>query len=256
MFPCLCLQKPVVKSGIVCHEDTVADKRQKLWKYVLDRRSVRYHPIRDRRQFCNALWDVDARVDKRTKPIRYAAAADPYGADLDDPVVDRRKTCRLEIEHDKITRQLLAFFIFYREIVQIINQISLTAVKDLKVIVLGKFQSLERMVGIWKRLHNAVIRNRHRTVPPCTCPIDKLFDICNAVHIAHLRVCVQFHPLYWGAITPPHTEILDLFYPCNAADTDIFVITIIDSRPFDTHKISFFNKFEKIGIRDLLIFNK
>ncbi len=124
-------------------------------------------------------------------------------------------------------------------IIQVVHQICLTAVNHLKVI------ASDGMFGVRKGLHHTVIRNGYGRVSPLLGPFHHLLRIRHGIHIAHLCMGVQLHPLHRRLIGSSHLEPRNLLHTHNVSDPDLLIIGIKRGHPFQTDGISFFDKLKE-----------
>ena len=91
------------------------------------------------------------------------------------------------------------------------------------------------MVGISKALYHTVIRDGNGGMSPLIGTFHNVLCLGNTVHIAHLGMAVQFHPLFHGSIHPAGGKIRNPFDTRNRTNRQ-FMIKLIhhgDSLDFD-----------------------
>ena len=60
-----------------------------------------------------------------------------------------------------------------------------------------------------ERLHDAVVGDSDRFMPPGFGALDQFFDINQAVHVAHQGMSVQFDALFGAVVLPFSGEIVN-----------------------------------------------
>ena len=200
--------KAHIKIGIVRHQNGSLTELQKFRQDRLDHRSVHHHFIVDAGQLLDFKRNRHIGIDKGGIAVCDRSVFHPYCSDLDNPVFHRRKSRRLDIKNHKAPVQILPLAVF-DDLPQIIDQISLHSVNDLKEIIgirilfprflafclLGLPKILPYMIGIRESLCHAMICDRNGRMAPF---ISSLYDILclgYAVHIAHLGMTMKFHTL-------------------------------------------------------------
>ena len=166
------------------------------------------------------------------------------------------KTRRLKVKYNVLVPQTLSLFVVNSKVIQVINKICLAAINYFERIIFRKFQTLQCMIGIRKRLHNAVVRNGHCRMPPFVSPAHQLIHMGNTIHITHLRMGMKFHSLHRRMIFSSDTESFNLLHSHNASDSDFLIIRIKTCNSLYADEISFFYHIKKICLCNLLIFNK
>ena len=67
------------------------------------------------------------------------------------------------------------------------------------------------MICVWEGLNTAVVRHSHCRHPPLLCPFNDALDLRDAVHITHLRMAVELHPLFQAGVHTLTGKVLALF---------------------------------------------
>ena len=182
--PAVFFDEADIKGGIVRNQHTVLRKCEKSWQDLFYRGRIRNHRIVDRGQILDPQRNRDKRVYKLGEAVHDLPAADLDRTDLDDPVLDRRKSGCLEIENHKIALQGLASRVDSR-LHQVIHQVSLAPVDDLEIGILR-----DRLVSVRKPLHNAMVRDRDRLVSPGGCRLHQIARLRHGIHRTHLGMAV------------------------------------------------------------------
>ena len=200
--------KTHVEPGIVGYQHTPLAEAEKLRQHALDLLRVDHHIVLDARQLLDLERDRHLRIDEHRKAVYDLTAADLHRADLYDSVFHWGKARGLDIEHHEILAEILPLVIG-GDLMQIVHQIGFHPVDHLEKVLLVRVrisrlfalvllrfpQIFPDMVGVRKRLHHAVIRDGDRRMSPLISPLDNILGLGHAVHIAHLRMTVQLHPL-------------------------------------------------------------
>ena len=75
------------------NQDSIPDKFQELWKYILNRIRFQYHFIRNTGQIRDLKRDRTLRIDKRTEPVHDLSVYNFHCPDLND--LKRESTVRM-----------------------------------------------------------------------------------------------------------------------------------------------------------------
>ena len=214
----------------MCDHHASFRKFQELRQDFFDCRSVEHHVVVDAGQLLDPIRDRHFRVDKGAEFIHDLTIYHFDGTDLDDLVCHRTETGCLQVEDYIGILQALISGID-DEVLQVIHQISLASVNDLKVLI-----RRNRVVRIRESLHNTVICDGDRLMSPGFCPVYDVFYIGNAIHITHFCVTVQFHTFLRPGVHPLFAEILDFFDTKHRTDTELSV------KPVDCRHAADFQK--------------
>ena len=68
LIPAVLFNKSHIERSIMGNQDSIPDKFQELWKYLLNRIRFQYHFIRNTGQIRDLKRDRTLRIDKRTEP--------------------------------------------------------------------------------------------------------------------------------------------------------------------------------------------
>ena len=74
--------------------------------------------------------------------------------------------------------------------------------------------------------------------PPLLCPLDNILYLRDAVHIAHLGVAVELHPLFQAGIHPLAGKILALFYAHHRSQGQLMVKAVDGGNAADLDEAS------------------
>ena len=92
--------KTDIKRRVVRDHDRTLAECQKLRQNLFDRRRADYHAVVDACQLFNVIGDWHFRVDKCAEFVQNLSIRHTHRADLDDAVLDRAETGRLDIEYN------------------------------------------------------------------------------------------------------------------------------------------------------------
>ena len=220
----------------MCHHDTALTKLQKLRQDHIDLRIIHNILIPDTCQLLNFKRNGYIRIDESGKTIHDLTAGHLDRTDLDDPVIHRRESCGLDIEHHIILVQTLSLIIGH-DLLQIIYQISLHTIDDFEKVLLVRIlvsgiltfalfrlpQIVPDMIGIGKTLYHTVICDGDGAMPPFIGAFYNIFGFRDAVHITHFGMAVQFHTFSGGSIHSCISKIRDLLDSGDGADGKLMV---------------------------------
>ena len=266
------LNKTHIKSRIVSHHHSSFAELHEFRQYLLNHRRVHHHAVVDMGQRLNPKRNRRLRIDKRRKAVHNLSLFHAHRPDLNDLVHHRRKSRGLNIEHNVAAVQLLPPAVDH-DIFQVVHQISLHSIDhlersrnlfqfllgDLRMLLLvffpvGAVDIFHRMVRLGKRLDDTVIRNGNGRMPPFVGTPDQLRRVGDSVHIAHLRMTVEFHPLHRAGISSSDAEIAALFDSHDGHDRQLAVKGIHRRAAFQLHKSS--RLYRRGQLRNLLVFQK
>ena len=94
------------------------------------------------------------------------------------------------------------------------------------------------MIGVRKCLHHPVIRNGDGFMAPVMGPSHNILYLRNSVHVAHLGVTVEFHPLLRRRVLPGLGKIRDLTDTGHRSDGQLPVEFIDGGHAFQLDKSS------------------
>ena len=89
-----------IKRRVVRDHDRPLAECQKFRQNLFDRRRADYHAVVDACQLFNVIGDWHFRVDKCAEFVHNLSIRHTHRADLDDAVLDRAETGRLDIEYN------------------------------------------------------------------------------------------------------------------------------------------------------------
>ncbi len=102
-------------------------------------------------------------------------------------------------------------------------------------------QILPHMVRVGKGLHDPVIGDGDRRMPPFVGALHDIFRLRDAVHIAHLRMTVKLHPLSDASVLAGCRKVGDFLNACKGADGQFMVELIDHSHALDLDKRPLFH---------------
>ena len=220
------LDKTDVEGGIVRYKHRAFTESQKTREDLLNGLRLYDHGVADARQLLDPEGNRDFGVYKFRETIRDFSVFHLHGADLDDPVFNRRKSRRLYVKDDEAAGQLLPLRIdggFHL----VVHQIGLAAVDDLEIRI-----RRHGVPCVRKRLNHAVVRDGDRFMPPGSGRFYDGLHIADRVHRAHLRMAVQLHPLLRPGVHAAHPEIRRLFDSVDVRDHNIRIIHVLGRHAF------------------------
>ena len=197
------------------HQYRIPDKLQKLRKHRLNLRRLHHHGIGNAGKLGNFKWNRNFRIHKGTEFVRNPSILHLHSSNFNNLILNRTKACGLQVKHHESPIQFLALLVD-GNILQVIHQISLHSVNNLKRIVL--IQRLYVMVGIRESLHHSVVSNGNGLVPPVMSAFYDGFYIRYPIHITHFCMTVKLHPLFRRSVLPGNGKIRYLSDSCNRAD--------------------------------------
>ena len=220
----------------MCHHDTALTELQKLRQDHIDLRRVHDILVPDTGQLLDFKRNGHIRIDKGGEPIHDLAAGHLHRTDLDDPVIHRGESRGLDIKYHIVLMQTLPLIIGH-DFLQIIHQIGLHTVNDLKEILLVRIfisgfltfalfrlpQIVPDMIGIGETLYHAVICDGNGTMPPFIGTFYDIFCLGDTVHITHFGMAVQLHTFSGGSIHSRIGKIRDLLDSRDGADGKFMV---------------------------------
>ena len=164
--------------------------------------------------------------------------------------MDGGKAGGLNIEHHiGLPHQGLSLLID-DNVPQVIHQVCLHTINDLEEILSVRIgvsrlfpfsflcfpQILPHMIGIGERLCHAMIRDGNGRHAPFVCPFYNILRLGNTVHIAHLRMAVEFHPLADAVILAAGAEIGNFLDAHQRTDGQLVVKFIHHGHTLEFHK--------------------
>ena len=219
------------------HHDGALAELQEPGQNLFDRRLLHHHLVADARQLLDLEGNRRPGIHKGAEPVRDLPLFHADRADLNDTVILGAKTRGLDVE-DHISRvQALAPGVLH-DILQVVYQIALHAVNDFEGVPL-----VQTVAGVRIGLHHAVIRHSDGRMAPGFGPLDDILHIGDAVHIAHLRMAVELHPLDLASVHAGRTEIRRLLDAHHSSYVQLIVKAVLGREPADLHKHALGNLF-------------
>ena len=216
--------KADIEAYIVAYQHTALAETQEGRQDQVYGLGVHDHAVRDPGQLLDPEGNRDFGINKLGEPVPHFAVYDLDGTDLDDPVLFRRKAGCLKVEDNKRALPDRSVHIFFGDrghtFVKVIDQIALHPVKDLeKILTVDRGKSLflplfvfsgkkavAGVSGVGKGLDIAVVCDGNGRHAPLISSFDQVLAFGDTVHIAHLGVAVEFHPLDRSVIHSLGTE--------------------------------------------------
>ena len=116
------------------HKNRILAELHKLRHYNLSCGCIHYHVIADAGKLLNSVGNGNLRIDKLREPVHYLSVFDLNGTNLNDPVLDRRKTCSLNIKYYKGSIIKALPLVVYNNLLQVINYVGLNTQNQFKEI--------------------------------------------------------------------------------------------------------------------------
>ena len=209
--------KSHVKGSVVGHQRRIPHKFQKLGEDYVDLGIRQHHGVVDAGQLLNVKWDRHVRVHKGGKFIRDLPVRHLHRPDFNDPVLFWAEARGLDVKNHICIGKALVPGILH-QLLGVVHQIPLHAVDDLEGISL-----VQGVVGVREGLYTAVVRHRDGGHSPFLGPLDDILHLGNAVHVAHLGMAVQLHPLLQTSVHALACEIVALLDAHNGAKGQLSV---------------------------------
>ena len=115
-------------------------------------------------------------------------------------------------------------------------------------------QIVDQVVGVREGLRHAVVRNGDGRVAPLIGPLHDVLHLGNPVHVAHLGMAVQLHPLAQAVILAAVGEVADLFQTHQGADGQLPVKAVDHGHALELHEGAGLNPFAQLG--HLIVFSR
>ena len=225
--------KAHIEGRVVGNQCRIPHKLEESRQHLVHRVRSHDHGIVDPCQALNIKRDRHLRVYKLVHPVNDLAVSHLHGTDLDDPVLHRRKSRGLNIEHHVLAVETLVSGID-DHLLHIIDKVPLNSVEDLKSI-----PFVEGVVRVRERLDTAMIRYRQCRHPPLFRPFHEVLHLGDTIHVTHLRMAVELHALHRGVIHPLGSKILTLPDAHDRTDGQL-TVKLVDGRDsLDLNEVSF-----------------
>ena len=203
------LNEACIEGGIVGNDDRISAPLEEFREHHLDWIGAHDHGIVDGGELGDTERNGHLRINENVHAIHYFVVSELYGTDLYDVVGFRTEACGLDIENNGLCVEILTLFVLNNGFL-IINEISLTAVDKLKILVMSDLFKME--VGIREGLDHAVICDGHGLHTEGNGCVYVIRHVGNRVHIGHLCMEVKLHTLLRrviGSCRPLHIMLQD-----------------------------------------------
>ena len=215
-----------IKACIVGYKDCIPHKFQKLRQNHINFWGWKHHGIVDARQLLYVEGNGDIGIHKGGEFIRNPAVRHLHGANLNDFILLGAEAGCLNIKDHKGILKPLAPGILH-QLFGVVHQVPFHPVEDFKGIPL-----VQGMVGVRECLDTAMVRNGHGRHAPLPGPSYDALYLGHAVHVAHLGMAVQLHPLLQAGIHALAGKIIRLFNPHDRAKGQLAVKLINGGNAF------------------------
>ena len=128
------VDKADIKRNIMAYKNRVLTELHKLRNNHFPCRSIHYHLIIDTGELLNPVWNRNLRIDKLRESLNDLAVTYLNSTDLDNLILNRRKSCCFYIKYDKGSVIKWLSLVVNYDFLEIINKISLYAQDKFKEI--------------------------------------------------------------------------------------------------------------------------
>ena len=227
--------KTHIKISIMCHHNSILAEFHKLRQNLMNHRRIQYHIVRDMSQLLNLIWNWYFWIDKSRKTFCNGTIYHFYSTNLNNFIFGCTESCCFQIKYNKTICKGLPHRVFYQPF-QIVHQIGFHTINDFKIIILSNC-----VVCIRKSLYISVIGDSKCFVSPFHGTFDDIFDIRYTVHIAHLRMAMQFHTFHRTGIHTGRHKGRNLLDTDDRTDGQFAVKPVNCCHTFDFQKCTFRN---------------
>ena len=188
--------KADVELGVVGRQRPAVHELQKFRQGLLQLGSVLQHVVSDAGEADDLRRQPPVGVDEGLEPVGDLAVFQHHGADLRNGLPVHLEARGLDVEaHELPVQGAVLGTVDHNPVVDVVDEVSLHAVEDLDLVPGG-------VPGVREGLGHAVVRDGDGRVAPPDGLLDHLLRVRQGVHVAHLGVEVQLHPLFRGGILP------------------------------------------------------
>ena len=185
-----------VKFGVVGRQGAAAHKVQKGRQGLLGGGGTGKHGVGDAGEADDLRRQAAAGVHEGLEAVSDLAVLQHHGADLGDGLPVHLQAGGLNIEADDLVGKVLVLGAVDGDaVVQIVDEIALYAVENFNF-------ALGGVPGVGEGLGHAVVGDGNGRVAPGDGLPDDGGGVGQGVHVGHLRVEVQLHPLLRGGVLP------------------------------------------------------
>ena len=185
-----------VELSVVGRQRPPVHEAQKFRQRLPGRRGAPEHLVGDAGQAHDLRRQPAAGVHKGLEPLRHLTVSQHHRADLRDGLPVHLEAGGLDVEADDLPLQGgVHGAVDDDAVVHIVDEIALHAVEDLDLAPRG-------VPGVRKGLGHTVVRDGDGGVAPANGLVDDLLGVGQGVHVGHLGVQVQLHPLYRRGVLP------------------------------------------------------
>ena len=237
------------------HEHASPDEFRKSRKNLLSGSRIHHHLIGNGSQLSDSKRDRNFWIHKFREAIHDFSLSDFDGSDFNDPILERGKTGRLQVKNDILGILHPLPLLVCDDLFLIVHQVAFHPRYDLEEILPVRclqsclfccflclfIEIFIHMIGIGQRLYHSMVGNSDPGHPPGIRPLNDVLDLRDPVHVAHLGMAVQLHPLIRRRIHSLYGEIRDLQDAGNGGDRHFLVKGVKTGNPFQLHKGSLFH---------------
>ena len=186
-----------VELRIVRHQRTIPAEAKERRQYLGDLRCALQHRVRDTGQLDVFLVEPALRIDEGLEGVQHLAVLNDHRTKLRNSILCVGKAGRFQIKCDKFPIQREAFVAVCRNaVVGNIEEIALTAVKDLDVLIRSGDLVLRCLERVREGGSHAVIGDRDSLMAPAGRRRDGITGLGQCVHHGHRGMQMQFHALF------------------------------------------------------------
>ena len=203
--------KSHIKARIVGYKRGISHKLQKFRQYLVDFWVWKHHGVIDARQLLDIKGNGHLGIDEGRIFVLNLSINHFHGPDLDDGILFGAESRGLDVKHHVCTGKALASGILH-QLLGVVHQIAFHPVEHLKGIAL-----VQGVVRVRECLDAAMVCDSHCGHAPFLCPLDDALHIGDPVHITHLGVAVELHPLFQAVVHSAAGKVLPFLDAHNGA---------------------------------------
>ncbi|CDC69074.1 unknown [Oscillibacter sp. CAG:155] len=175
---------------------TPVHELQKVRQRLLELRRVLEHVVGDAGEADDLRRQAAVGVDKGLEPLADLSIAQHNGADLRDSLPVHLEAGGLDVKaHELPVQRAVQIAVDHHPVVDVVDEVPLHTVEELDLVPGG-------VPGVREGLGHAVVRDGDGRVAPADGGLHRLLGIRQGVHVAHLGVQVQLHPLLLCGVLP------------------------------------------------------
>ena len=196
LFLAACPDEADIELGVVGRQRPAVHELQKRRQGLPGLGGVLEHLVGDAGETHDLRRQVAAGVHEGLEPLADLAVSQYHGADLGDGLPVHLEAGGLDVKADELPVQgAVQLAVNGHPVVDVVDEVTLYAVEDLDVISGG-------VPGIRERLGHAVVRDGDGGMAPADGGLHRLLGVRQGVHVGHLGVEEQLHPLFLSGVLP------------------------------------------------------